>query len=105
MSLILTDSQKVSLVVSPVNAAGNTAPIENGQWSSSDDSVLVVNVSENGLAAEVVTTGKLGNAQIRFACDAKIGEGESALLATLDVEVVAGEAVNVVINAGTPVQR
>jgi hypothetical protein len=105
MALILTDSQKVSLSVSPVNAAGNAAPVENGVWSSSDESVVLVSASEIGLAAEVITTGKVGNAQVRFACDAKIGEGEAPLLATLDVEVVPGQAVNVVINAGAPVER
>lgn len=105
MPLILTDSQKVHLSVSPVNAAGNLAPVEAPVWSSSDESVVVIVVGEDGLSADVVTTGKLGSAQVRFSCDAKIGEGESALLATLDVQVVAGQAVNVVINAGTPVER
>lgn len=106
MALILTDAQQVSLTVKPVNKAGNEAPVEGVEWSSSDTSVIeVVADAENPLSAVVKTTGKIGNAQVKFACDARIGEGVSPLLSTLDVQVIPGEAVNVEINAGTPTDR
>ena len=106
MSLILTDSQKVSLAVKPVSLAGNVAAVENVSWSSSDETVVTIIVSaSNNLDAEVVTTGKVGVAQIRFGCDAKVGEGEVPLLAMLDIEVVGGQAVNIQIDAGSPTEK
>ena len=106
MSLILTDSQKVVLAVKPVSLAGNVAAVENVSWSSSDETIVTVVVSaSSNLDAEVITTGKVGVAQIRFGCDAKVGEGEVPLLATLDVEVVSGQAVNVQINASSPTEK
>lgn len=106
MPLILTDAQQVDLSVRPINKAGNEAPVEGAEWTSSDPSVVEVVVSaESPLKALVKTTGKVGNAQVKFACDARIGEGVSPLMATLDVQVVPGEAVNVEINAGTPTDK
>ncbi len=106
MALTLTDVQQVDLVVKPVNKAGNEAPVEGVEWASSDPSVIEVVVdAANSLKALVKTTGKVGNAQVKFSCDARIGEGVSSLIATLDVQVVPGEAINVEINAGTPSDR
>jgi hypothetical protein len=48
---------------------------------------------------------KIGSAQVQFSCDARIGEGVSPLLSTLDVEVVAGEAVNLKMGAATPTEK
>jgi len=81
MSLVLTDNQEVSLSVTPVSKGGNEAPVESK------------------------TTGKVGSAQVKFSCDARIGDGISPLLSTLDVEVVPGEAVNVKIDAATPSEK
>jgi hypothetical protein len=99
MSLVLTDNQYVVLGVAPKSAAGNPAPIESPIWSVSDESIVTLTVSEDGLTATVETTGTVGNAQVKFSCDARIGEGESPLFAILDIEVVASEAVNISITA------
>jgi hypothetical protein len=106
MSLILTDSQEVTLSVTPVSRAGNVVGVEAPTWASSDPSVLEVQVDEKDpLKVLVKTTGKVGSAQVQFSCDAKLGEGVSPLLSTLDVEVVAGEAVNLKIDAATPTEK
>jgi hypothetical protein len=106
MSLVLTDNQEVSLSVTPVSKGGNEAPVESPEWSSSDPSVIEVVVdAASPLKALIKTTGKVGSAQVKFSCDARIGDGVSPLLSTLDVEVVPGEAVNVKIDAATPTEK
>ena len=102
MSLILTDSQEVNLSVTPVSKAGNAVAVETPMWSSSDPLVIEIQVDEKDpLKVLVKTTGKIGSAQVQFSCDARIGEGVSPL----DVEVVAGEAVNLKIDAATPTEK
>lgn len=103
MALTLTDIQQVSLGVSPKSAAGNPAPIENPIWSVSDSEILTLYVGDDGLTVTAVSTGKLGSCQVMFECDSKIGEGEAPLLAVLDVNVVASEAVNISIVSGSPI--
>lgn len=101
--LVLTDVQKVSLSISPVSAAGNPASIDGvPTWSTSDDTVLTLEVAEDGLSAVAFTTGKLGTAQVSVVADADLGEGVKELTGVLDVEVKASEAVSLELNAGTP---
>ena len=102
MALTLTDIQMVSLGVNPKSAAGNPASIESPVWSTSDESIVTVNVDGTGLNAVVTTTGKLGSAQVKFECDAKLGEGVKPLFALLDIEVVPSDAINVDIVTSSP---
>lgn len=103
MALTLTDNQKVALSVSPESAAHNPAVVENPVWVSSDESIIILQpVDGNPLAVVALTTGKLGSAQVKLTADARIGEGEVILTAIQDIEVIAGEAVSLTINAGTP---
>jgi hypothetical protein len=104
-SLLLTAVQKVSLSISPVDAAGNSAPVEDVSWSSSDESILTVTPSEDGLSCVAETTGKLGVAQVVVKADARIGEDVNDLTGALDIEVVAAEAVSLGIAAGVPESR
>lgn len=105
MAIQLTDIQKVTLSISAVDAAGNSAPIENAAWVSSNPAVLTVTASLDGLSAVAETVGPLGNAQVQVSADARIGEGEVNLQGILDVEVVASEAVSLNVAAGTPESR
>lgn len=106
MSLILTDVQKVELSISPTSAAGNPAPLDGAPvWSSSDESVLVVTASEDGLSAVAVTTGKLGRAQVNVSADADLGEGVKTITGVLDVEVRVSEAVSLAVSAGSPTDK
>lgn len=105
MALTLTDIQKVTVSITPVDAVGNVAPVENVVWTSSDESILTVTASEDGLSAVVETVGHLGSAQIMVEADALIGEGYEPLAGILDVTVVGSKAVGFTINAGTPEPR
>lgn len=101
--LVLTDVQKVGFAVNAVSAAGNPAALDGAPvWTSSDESVLTLVVSEDGLSCEAVTTGKLGVAQVKVTADADLGEGVVPLVGVADVEVVASQAVNLELKAGVP---
>lgn len=90
----LTDNQKVVVSLAAVSAAGNPAKIEDVVLTSSDESVVTV-VSKPDGSFDVVTTGKVGTAQLTATADALIGEGVETLVGVADVEVVAGKAVKV----------
>lgn len=101
--MILTDVQKVKLKVNPVSKAGNPATVDGApKWSVSDETILTLAVSEDGLGAEVVSTGKLGTAQVSVVADADLGDGVTELTGTLDVEVKASAAVTLGLEVGTP---
>lgn len=104
--LILTDIQKVTVAVQPKSAAGNIALVDGKPvWTVSDDTIITLEVSEDGFSVEAITTGKLGSAQIAINLDSDLGEGVKDLTGILDVTVIASDAVNVEINVGTPSDR
>lgn len=101
--LILTDSQKVTLSIKPVTKAGNAAPIDGKPvWSTGCEDHLKLDVSEDGLSAVVSSLGKLGVCQVNVKADADLGEGVEEIVGAVDVEVKAGKAVNLGIEAGSP---
>ena len=106
LMLVLTDSQFVTLNVTPVTKAGNSATIDGApKWSVSDESVLTLEVSEDGLSCKAVTTGKLGDAQVNVVADADMGEGVVEITGVLEVSVKAGAAASVAVTAGTPEEK
>lgn len=99
---ILTDEQQVALSVAYKTAAGNPARVDGVPvWTSSDPSIVSLIVAEDGLSAQAVS-GALGSAQITVSADADLGEGVREILATLDIEVHAAEAIAAIVVAGTP---
>lgn len=79
--------------VSYVDAKGNPAQVEGAPvWSSSDPSIVDVVPSADGFSA-TVTPGAVGTAQIKVEADADLGAGVVPVIALVDVEVVAGQAV------------
>ncbi len=103
MSLILTDVQKVVVSITPVDAKGNPAPIDGKPvWTASDPSIISIVPSQDGLSADVIAVGPLGNAQVQVSADADLGEGVATIPGTLDVTVTASQAVSLTISAGTP---
>jgi hypothetical protein len=101
--LIITDSQKVALSIKPVTKAGNPAPIDGlPLWSLGCEDHLKLEVSEDGLSVVISSLGKLGVCQVNVKADADLGEGVEEITGTVDIEVKAGKAVNVGIEAGAP---
>ena len=100
--MILTDEQEVEVSVVPVTAAGNPATVDGDvAWVSSDENIATV-VSTGPTTAVVRSTGALGTTQIVAQADADLGAGVRSIMATLDIQVVAAEAMSVNISAGAP---
>jgi len=94
----------IEIQVAYVDAHGNPAKVDGDvQWTSSNPSIASVD-STGPDAAKVTTLGPLGTTQIVAAADADLGEGTRELLTTLDVTIVAGEAVAGTINVTSPPQ-
>lgn len=103
--LVLTDTQQCDLTLQPVDKKGQPAAIDGTpSWSSSNEAVVAVAVSANGLSATLVA-GILGTAQINVTADADLGAGVVAVTGTLDVQVVAGQAVAVALTPGIPTEQ
>lgn len=103
MSLILTDEQQVTLRIEPKTAAGNPARIDGvPSWTVSSDDVLEIVPAADGMAALVRARGPLGTAQVFAEADADLGEGVRTIGGVLDVEVLAAEAVSLLVVAGAP---
>lgn len=103
--LQLTDSQKCSLSISPVDAKGQPAPVQGvPTWTSSVAATAVVTADPTGLTAEIVA-GTPGIAQVTVSVIPVGGDGVTPITGTLDVTVTGGEAVTITITAGTPVAQ
>jgi hypothetical protein len=106
LNMILTDIQKVSLSIQVVDAVGNPAAVEGAPvWTSSDPTVLTVTAAADGMSADAVAVGPLGTAQVSVVADADLGTGVTNIAGTLDVQVVASQAVGLTIATATPVNK
>jgi hypothetical protein len=101
LMFVMTDSQKVALSITVVDAKGNPANVDGAPtWTSSDASVVTVAAAEDGLSAVATAVGPLGTAQVNVQADADLGEGSEAIAGVLDVQIVGGKAVSLTIGAG-----
>lgn len=105
--LLLTDTQKASLSIAPVDAKGNPAKVQDGSvvWSAADSTIVTLTPSADGLSCDCAAAGPLGTTQVNVSADADLGDGVTTIAGTLDVQVQAGQAVSLGISAGTPVEQ
>jgi hypothetical protein len=98
MAYTLPDGNQVQVEISYVDAQGNPATVDGEvSWSSSDPTIATVTVDNQNSQRAIVAAaagGTIGQAQITATADADLGEGTRELITTMDVEVVAGEAVS-----------
>ena len=95
MAYTLPDGMQVAVAVSYVDADGNPAVVDGpAVWASADASIATV-VAGGDYDAVIAATkgGTLGTTQITATADADMGSGVRSVITTLDVTVVAGEAV------------
>ncbi len=104
MAFTMTDVQSAPLAVTITDARGNPAKVDGVPvWESSDPTVLTVTAAADGMSATIAAVGPIGTAQVKFTADADLGPGVTSLVGLLDVEIIASQAVNVVITPGAPV--
>lgn len=105
---VLTPTQQVIVQVAYFDDRGNSARIDGEPtWSVSDPTVAEVVVgADNPFVAVVKALGPIGVAQVVVRADADLDEGEvRELIGTLDIEVVAGEAMVATVVAGVPSEQ
>jgi hypothetical protein len=74
-------------------------------WTSSAEDVATVAVDAgDSTICKITSTGKVGTTQVVATADADLGDGVRELLTTLEVGIVAGEAVAGTINVVTEAQ-
>lgn len=102
--MFLPISKKLPLAIAIADLKGNPAKVDGvPQWALSDSSLALLEVAEDGMSAMVVPVGPLGLVKVQVKADADLGEGVKELLGEMDVEMIAGEAVSLVVSAGEPV--
>lgn len=102
----LRSNEKVPLSIQPVDAKGNPAPIDGkAQWISSDETIVKLQIADDGLTCVAIAAERLGNARITVNADADLGDGIKTISGTFDIEVKAGEAVALNINSGEAVPQ
>jgi hypothetical protein len=106
MAVTLTDTQKVSASIQPVDVHGHPALVDGiPVWTTSDPTLLEVVPSLDGMNAEILASGEIGIGQVIVEADADLGEGVVTLTGILDVTVIGGAAVALEISVGTPEEQ
>lgn len=101
--LLLTDTQKCPLSITPVDSKGNPAEVDGApEWSVADPALLTIDVAPDGMSATIAAVGPLGSTQVNVTADADLGAGTEPVSGVLDVTVQAGKAVSLGIKAGAP---
>jgi hypothetical protein len=106
MAYTLPNDHKVQVQISYVDAKGNPAAVDGPvAWSSSNEAVLTVEVdAADSTLATVLPGDQLSQAQVVATADADLGEGVKQIVTTMDVTIVAGEAVSgTIAPVGAPV--
>lgn len=96
MAYVLPADKQVHVQVSYVDASGNPATIDGDvTWDSSNETLVEVIVdSSDSTKAIVRAKGEVGQAQVTALADADLDdEGTREIATTMDVTLMAGEAV------------
>lgn len=85
---------------------GNPAVVDGAPvWSSSDDTIITLTPSDDGMSVAIDTVGMAGTCQLSCTADSRMGEDVHPIIGILDVQVVAGEAVTITLEADVPTQK
>jgi len=95
MAYKLPNDKVIGVQVGYVDSKGNPAQVDGDvTWDTSDPEIATVETDTgDSVMATVVPSGKTGQVQVTATVDADLGEGVRELITTMDVEIVAGEAV------------
>lgn len=96
MAVEITAGQRLRVTITPVDANGHPAPIEQGSvaWSVSDSSLLSVTPESTDEKVALVRPAgtTLGVANVQVTADADVGEGVVTLAAEMEVAITSGMA-------------
>lgn len=104
--MVLKVSQALPLSVAFADAKGNPAQVEGKPaWALTDESLAILEVAEDGLSALLKPIGPLGSFKVQVSADGDLGEGVKSIVGELAIDLIAADAVSVVISAGEPVEQ
>lgn len=87
----VTEAKKFAVKIT--DRFGNDAKVDGvPAWASTNESLVDIAVSADGLSAVVTPKGPLGALKLQVKADADLGEGVKELLGEADLELVAGDA-------------
>ena len=104
--LILQDTQQVLLSITPEDAAGNPAVLDEVPvWAVGGTNTNIVTLvpATNGLSCEVVAAGPLGTCQVQVTAAADATTGGVVVMGVLNVTVTASTVAAFSITAAAPV--
>lgn len=95
MAYKLPNDKVIRVQVGYVDSKGNATEVDGDvTWDTSDPEIATVETDTgDSTMAKVVPSGKTGQVQVTATADADLGEGAREIITTMDVEIVAGEAV------------
>ena len=94
MSEVLGVGHYATVTVAWKDAAGNPAKVDGEtSWASTDPAVITCTVSAGNPLIANCHAESIGTAQIQATADADLGAGVKTVTSTIDVTVIAGEAV------------
>jgi len=83
-------AKTVSLVLK--DKFGNDASVDGAPvWASTNPDIATVTPSADGLSCTLVSSGRMGTAEVTVDLDADLGEGVRSLAGSALVDVVSGE--------------
>ena len=99
-SMSIKAGQKIKLSINPVDAFGNAAKVDGvPAWSLSDDILAALEVHPFGLETILTSLGPVGSVKVSVTADADLTDGVRSLIGDVVVDIEAGEAVDLGIQA------
>lgn len=95
MSATMSAGTYATVSVEWKDKAGNTVKVDGPtKWESRDPETVQATVATgNPQIANLFAPGKVGTTQVMATADADLGEGVKSVTATIDIQVISGQAV------------
>jgi len=101
MFTLPVDKKTSVRVVRPVDAYGNPARLDGlPAYALSIPEACELVISADGMSAEILPNGAVGNVQLKVTGDADLGAGVKTITSLADIQLVAGDAVGFEIEFG-----
>lgn len=99
-NMFLKVGEKLELAVKFLDVNENQAKVDGiPQWAITGAELGTLTVADDGMSAVFLPGTMLGACKIQCKADADLSEGAKEIIGEMDVEIVAGEAVKVALNA------
>ena len=100
-AISITNEQKVLVIVQPLTAAGNPAPVDgSAQFTVTSGTCTLDQV--DALSAYIVSGAEPGDSTVQMQVDADLGAGVVPVLDTVLVHVVSASAASLEVVVGAP---